>query len=200
MQATEPSAEQLAAQAAAGCSASFERLVETLGPRLLRFLHRRLGDRHAAEDVLQETFLKVHRNFHRYDPSRKFATWLFTIAARLAASHCRRRRRVVSIEDVDLPNDAGPGPAEIAAAREAHAGIWAVAASALSAEQFTVLWLRTVEEMTVRETAKVMGKTAVGVKVLLHRARRRLMDRCRVGEPGAAAETPRPVRGAVEIR
>lgn len=173
----ERSTEQLAAQAAAGCSASFEALVDRLGPRLLRYLRRRVGDMHAAEDLLQDTFLKAYRNLHRYDPTRSFATWLFTIATRLATSFWRSRRAGASIEGLDPADPADSDPLEAVARQEQHARLWARASRVLSDSQFTALWLRYAEEMAVREIAEVMGRSVTSVKVLLHRACRRLMDR-----------------------
>ena len=167
--------EQLAAQAAAGSSACFAVLVDRLGPRLLRYLRRRVGDLHTAEDLLQETFLKAYRNLGRYDPSRSFTTWLFTIATRLAISHFRSRRTCVAIEDVDPPDAAAPSPGEAMARREQQAGLWSLASRVLPGPQLTALWLRYVEEMSIRDAAEAMGRTATSVKVLLHRARRRLM-------------------------
>ena len=184
----ERSAEELAADAAAGSSACFEALVRLLGPRLLRYLHQRVRDAHAAEDLLQETFLKAYRNLGRYDPSRSFATWLFTIGTRLAASYWRSRRPAVAMEGIDPPDRRGCGPQETASRREEHARLWATASRVLSDSQFTALWLRYAEEMAIREIASVMSKSTGGVKVLLHRACRRLMERG--GWAGKPADGP----------
>ena len=181
----EASADQLAAAAATGCSASFDALVERFAPRLLRYLCRRLRDLHTAEDLLQDTFLKAYRNLGRYDPSRSFSTWLFTIATRLAASYARSRRGGVPMGGIDPPDRGRPGPMAQAALKEAHANIWARASRELPDGQFAALWLRYTEEMSVREIAAVMGKSPSGVKVLLHRARRRLMRRGAAPAPGA---------------
>jgi RNA polymerase sigma-70 factor (ECF subfamily) len=195
LEVAQRSAEELAAEAAAGSSACFEALVRRLGPRLLRYLRRRVGDAHAAEDLLQETFLKAYRNLGRYDPSRSFATWLFTIATRLAASYWRSHRPGAAMGDVDPPDRRARGPLQTAALREQHANLWALAARVLPDSQYTALWLRFAEEMAVREIAAVMEKSVGGVKVLLHRGCRRLMERAAAMEPaeerlgrGAAGE------------
>ena len=170
------STDELAAGAAGGSSASFEALVDRLGPRLLRYLRRRVRDEHAAEDVLQETFLKAYRNLGRYDPSRSFATWIFTIATRLAASYLRSRRPAAGVDGLDPPA-TGVGPAEAASRREQNAGLWALASRVLGDGQFTALWLRYAEDMSLQEVADVMARSKGSVKVLLHRACRRLTDR-----------------------
>jgi len=185
------SAEELAAAASGGSSDCFDTLVERLGPRLLRYLRRKVGDVHTAEDLVQETFLKAYRNLGRYDPSRSFSAWLFTIAARLAISHARSRRPAAALGKYD-PVDTGRfDPAETVARAEQHRGLWARASRVLGGDQYSALWLRYAEEMSVREIAGVMGKTRSGVKVLLHRARHSLME---VVAPAAAPAPPRRSR------
>lgn len=185
------SAEELAAAAASGGSSDcFDMLVDRLGPRLLRYLRRKVGDVHTAEDLVQETFLKAYRNLGRYDPSRSFTTWLFTIAARLAISHARSRRPAAALGEYDPVDTGRSDPAETVARAEQHRGLWVRASRVLGGDQFSALWLRYAEEMSVRDIAGVMCRTRSGVKVLLHRARRRLM---KVAVPAAAAAEPAPV-------
>ncbi|HUS90732.1 MAG TPA: sigma-70 family RNA polymerase sigma factor [Phycisphaerae bacterium] len=194
------SAEELAADAAAGSSACFEELVGRLSPRLLRYLRRRVGDEHAAEDVLQETFLKAYRNLGRYDPSRSFATWMFTIATRLAADHWRSFRPAASIERMDPADGGQPDPLEAVARREQAEGLWARASRVLPAAQFTALWLRYAEEMAVRDIAGVLGKSVVGVKVTLHRACRRMLKYSVAPAHAPAGAPGRGVEGAVKTQ
>lgn len=199
----ERSVEELAAEAAAGSSACFEALVQRLGPRLLRYLRQRVCDDHAAEDLLQETFLKAYRGLGRYDPSRSFATWLFTIGTRLAASYWRSRRPTVPMEKVDPPDGGDCGPLEAAARAEQRQDLWALARRALPEGQFTALWLRYAEDMAVRQIAEVTGRSVGAVKVMLHRACRRLMARRGFGQ-WVPARVPAPGKasgqGVVETR
>jgi len=182
------SAEELAAAAASGGSSDcFDVLVDRLGPRLLRYLRGKVGDAHTAEDLVQETFLKAYRNLGRYDPSRSFSTWLFTIATRLAISHARSRRPAAALGEYDPADTGRSDPAETVARAEQHRSLWARASRVLGDDQYSAMWLRYAEEMSVRDIAGVMGKTRSGVKVLLHRARRRLMG------VSATAAAPAPV-------
>lgn len=190
--------EELAADAAAGSSACFEELVTRLGPRLLRYLRRRLGDVHAAEDVLQETFLKAYRNLGRYDASRSFATWLFTIATRCATDYWRARKPAAPLDGVEPADGRQPDPLDAAARREQHDGIWQRAAGVLPAQQFTVLWLRYAEEMAVRDIAAVLGKSVVAVKVMLHRACKRVTKYTAARPAPTGARTRRPAGHAFE--
>ena len=169
----EPSDGWLAQQAAAGCAASFEQLVARYTSRLLRFLQRRTGSRHDAEDLTQETWARAYRYLSRFHADRSFAAWLWTIAARLDAS--RRRKKTLPL--VSWTADVA-ATEPVAAARQsdtsAYDGLWALAARVLRPAQREALWLFYVEEMSVKEVAQVLNISVVSVKVLLHRARRRL--------------------------
>ena len=72
---------------------AFEGLVARYQIRLLNFIYRMIGDRERAEDLVQEAFLRVHRHLDRFDPARKFSTWLYTIASNLAKNELRNRSR-----------------------------------------------------------------------------------------------------------
>lgn len=77
----------------AGESRAFDELVERYQTRLLNFVYRTIGDRDRAEDLVQEVFIRVHRHLHRFDRSKKFSTWIYTIASNLAKNELRNRSR-----------------------------------------------------------------------------------------------------------
>jgi RNA polymerase sigma-70 factor (ECF subfamily) len=89
----ERSDEQLLAAYRHGDRASFATLVTRYERELYHFLVRFLGDRAAAEDVFQETFLQVHQSSDQFDPQRRFRPWLFTIAANKARDLIRSQAR-----------------------------------------------------------------------------------------------------------
>lgn len=169
-------ADELAAQAAAGSSASFERLVTLIGPRLLRYLVGRLGDAHAAEDVLQETLLKAYRHLGQYDASRSVSAWLFAIATREAVGYWRSRKASVPLEYADPPDRSAESALDVMLDREQREGLWTTASSMLNEEQFGALWMRYVEGLAMRDIADALGRSTGSVKVMLHRACRKLMD------------------------
>lgn len=72
---------------------AFGALVDRYQSRLLRFVNRTTGDRDRAEDLVQEVFIRVFRHLHRFDRSRKFSTWIYTIASNLAKNDLRNRSR-----------------------------------------------------------------------------------------------------------
>src|SRR5688572_21788035 len=85
--------EELLAGYRQGDRSSFAALVERYQRELFHFLVRFLGDRAAAEDIFQETFLQVHQSADQFDPSRRFRPWLFTIAANKARDLMRSQAR-----------------------------------------------------------------------------------------------------------
>src|SRR5688572_13878889 len=85
--------EQLLESYRQGNKNAFAQLVERYQRELFHFLVRFLGDRAAAEDVFQETFLQVHQSASQFDPSRRFRPWLFTIAANKARDLMRSQAR-----------------------------------------------------------------------------------------------------------
>lgn len=72
---------------------AFQELVERYEVRLLNFIYRTIGDRERAEDLVQEVFIRVYRHIHRFDTSKKFSTWIYTIASNLAKNELRNRSR-----------------------------------------------------------------------------------------------------------
>ncbi len=88
----ECSDEVLIARFQAGELASFEEIVGRYQGQLINFVGRLLSDRITAEDIVQETFLRVYRNKHRYKEIAKFSTWIYTIAGNLGRTELRRRK------------------------------------------------------------------------------------------------------------
>ena len=106
-----------------GDTAAFELLLARHQSPLFGFLCRMVGDRALAEDLFQETWLRVIREARRYRAEQKFNRWLFTIANRLAIDALRRRKRWASVSvnaeetPLELP-DRGPSAADETARRQ----------------------------------------------------------------------------------
>jgi len=84
---------ELVARFIEGESFRFNELVQRYSPRLLNFIYRVIGDRERAEDLVQETFIRVYRHIRRFDQKKKFSTWVYTIASNLAKNELRNRTR-----------------------------------------------------------------------------------------------------------
>jgi len=83
----------LVAEYLAGQARAFDALVDRYQNRLLNFIYRTVGDRERSEDLVQEAFIRVHRHMARFDHSKKFSTWIYTIASNLAKNELRNRSR-----------------------------------------------------------------------------------------------------------
>jgi RNA polymerase sigma-70 factor (ECF subfamily) len=93
---------------------AFNLLVDRYQGRLLNFVYRTTGDRERAEDLVQETFIRVYRHLHRFDQSKKFSTWIYTIASNLAKNELRNRSRnpLVLFQAIKKNWDADQKPLE----------------------------------------------------------------------------------------
>ncbi len=85
--------ERLIAKFQQGDVQAFDMLVRRYKDQLLNFVYRFVGNRSDAEDIVQETFLRVYKNKHYYKEVAKFSTWVYTIAGNLAKTELRRRKR-----------------------------------------------------------------------------------------------------------
>ena len=167
----ESSTERLVEQCKTGCRESFAALVELYQQRIYNFLCQLAGNTHDAEDLTQETFLKVYQNIHRFESTHAFTSWLFTIAKRTAYNHFRsskRRQEVAEEEEIDL-ND----PAMLLEQKDEKNSLWKLA-KALKPDQYEALWLRYGEGFSIEETARILRTNQIRVRVLLHRARNHL--------------------------
>lgn len=157
---------------ATGEEAAFRLLVERWEGPVHAFLWRMTGSREEAEDLTQDTFLKIHVNAARYEPEGRFRSWLFRIAGNLVRSWGRRRSIVGWIRyDPDLHErpSARPGPDDLLVERETGRRV-RDALAGLPARQRQALILRKFHELSQREIAETMGVTEGAVESLLIRA------------------------------
>ena len=159
--------EELALEAQAGSRRCFEELIERYSPKLFNFLQPKIATNQDIEDIIQETFFKLYKNIFRYDPKWKFSTWIYTATNRNAISFYRSKPKKNVTE---LPTYVDEDPAEMLIKETQTKNIWKLARN-LKSDHYDVLWLRYVEEMPSKEIAKIMRKTHVAVRLLLHRAR-----------------------------
>ena len=139
--------------------------------RIYSYLHMSVGNRHDAEDLTTQTFLKMLEAIGRFQwQSAPFSAWLFRIAHNLAMDHFRASRRSQPEEDVPEP----PGSEEASAEEEAMQAIGRQSMleliEKLSAEQQQVLTLKFVFNFPNAEVATILGKTEGAIKSLQHRA------------------------------
>ena len=139
--------------------------------RIYSYLHLSVGNRHDAEDLTTQTFLKMLEAIGRFRwQSAPFSAWLFRIAHNLAMDHFRATRRWQPEEEVPEPEDAVEGSAEDAAFESIGRRSMLQLIENLSHEQKQVLTLKFVFNFSKGEAAKILGKTEGAVKSLQHRA------------------------------
>lgn len=174
MSLTDLTDEALARQARDGDLWALDTLARRWQRPLLRFLERRVPSRTDAEDLFQETFVRICRHLGDFDDRRSFKTWIFTIAWRLAANHLRDRRPSSNPDSLPERPSLQPDPSTPSENEDLHRHLWAIARHVLSDDQYMALWLFYVEDLSPRDIARVLGKSWVATKTSLHRARKSL--------------------------
>jgi RNA polymerase sigma-70 factor, ECF subfamily len=158
-----------------GGKGALEALVYRYHAPLVAHLARLTGDHALAEDLAQETFLRLIRDAHLYHYPRPFLPWLYTIARNQAINHSKsayERRVQRTAESPETPS-ASPDPAEWLERKERREGLRQALAE-LTFEQREALSLRFGQELSVQETADALGLPAGTVKSRTHNALRRL--------------------------
>ena len=182
MAETDPDAQHML-DFAAGDGAAFDALFQKWAGPLLRYLERMVRNAATAEELVQETFLRVHRARDRYEPSARFSTWLYRIATNLALNELRRpssSRPHASTDDEEgapIQLEAG-GPAvdDAVHARRMSAQLEAELEK-LPERQRTALWLAAGEGLSYAEIAEVLETSEKSVKALVHRGRTAVVAR-----------------------
>lgn len=165
-----------------GDERAFGELVRRYDGRLLNFVYRTIGDRERAQDLVQETFVRVYRHLHRFDQSKKFSTWVYTIAGNLAKNELRNRSRnpLVLFQTIRKNWDADHRPLEwedssykpddLYRKRHLRSLVEKVVAE-LPEHHRIVFVLRELEGKTYEEIANITGCNLGTVKSRLNRAR-----------------------------
>jgi RNA polymerase sigma-70 factor, ECF subfamily len=161
---------------------AFGELVARYDQRLLNFVYRTVGDRERAQDLVQETFVRVYRHLHRFDQSRKFSTWIYTIAGNLAKNELRNRSRnpLVLFQTIRQNWDADHRPLEWEDEKSMPDDLFRKrhlqekvqeAVQILPEHHRLVFVLREIEGRSYEEIAEITGTNLGTVKSRLNRAR-----------------------------
>ena len=167
-----------------GDESAFETLVDRHRERVFRLACRYLGDPTAAEDLAQETFLRVYRARHSWRPEAKFSTWLYRVTANACLNELRARKARRAVE---ATAPAGPGGEAVmespdpsaedpgaAVLRGELARVVGDAVQGLPEDQRMAVLLSKYEGLSYRELAEAMDRSVPAVKSLLVRARENL--------------------------
>lgn len=165
-----------------GDERAFGELVKRYDSRLLNFVYRTVGDRERGQDLVQETFVRVYRHLHRFDQTKKFSTWIYTIAGNLAKNELRNRSRnpLVLFQTIKKNWDADHRPLEWEdntyrpddLYRKRHLKEMVERAVTDLPEHHRIVFvLRELEGKTYEEIADITGCNLGTVKSRLNRAR-----------------------------
>lgn len=161
-------------------TAAFDVIYDRFHTRLLTFLVRLSRDRDRAQDLLEETWLRLVTHVDRLRPDTKLGPWLFTVARNLYLSECRVRLLQQSDEDILAHVSPAPSPFEETAANESHRRLEAALAS-LPLLYREVLLLVAIDGLSTAETAAVCGISNDAVRQRLSRGRAMLAERMAAG-------------------
>jgi RNA polymerase sigma-70 factor (ECF subfamily) len=170
----------------AGDEKAYRELIEQYQPQVYSLALRMVRRTADAEDLTQETFVRMFRALSRYDPTRSFAAWIMTIATRLCIDHIRRRKvSPISLtqrerdteEEYQIEvEDPGLKPDEVATHAEEERRTAALIAS-LPPHYRIVVILRHQQELSYEEIAEALHMPLGTVKARIHRARALLKAR-----------------------
>ena len=171
--------DHLLARAREGDTGSFDQLVTVHAPRLLALARRLVGSHDLAEDIVQEAFLRLHRNLRSFRGESSLGTWLYRTVTHIAIDNLRReklRKRLFffrasneSPDPIDKAQDPRPNPDHVLIAGELSQ-VMNRALLQLSSRQRTIFILRHHEGLTIKEIAATLALKEVTVKAHLHRA------------------------------
>lgn len=171
---------QLIEEALGGKSAAFGQLVQKYQDRLYNTIAHMIGDANDARDVVQEAFVQAFLKLETFQQTSAFYTWLYRIAFNVAASHGRRKRPCLSVEQAREatglePVDGRAGPSQqleqLERCRQVREAI-----AALSEEHRAVLVLREIDGCCYETIAEMLDLPVGTVRSRLHRARLQLRE------------------------
>ncbi len=163
---------------------AYDAIVLRYKDQLLNFVYRFLGNVEEAEDIVQETFLRLYRNRHAYRQIAKFSTWIYTIAGNLAKTELRKRKRrkSVSISDMGFEDKEYELEDEMAdTEQQANSAlterIIQKAIDELSPRFREVIILRDIQELSYEEIGSILHIPLGTVKSRVNRARLKLQSK-----------------------
>jgi RNA polymerase sigma-70 factor (ECF subfamily) len=167
---------------------AFGDIIELYKDKVFQICYRMLGNRHEAEDVAQEAFIRAYVNIHRYNMEYKFSTWLYRIATNLCIDRIRKRKPDYYL-DAEVPGTDGLNmysqipsegklPEEDVESMELQAMIQREI-SKLPEKYRAVIVLKYIEELSLNEISEILELPLGTVKTRIHRGREALRKQLR---------------------
>lgn len=177
--------EELMLECRKGDMSAFELLVRRYQDALVNYIYHIINDYHRAEDLAQETFLRVFKNASRYEPKASFKSWLYTIATNLSRNEIRNRARRntffledmvdenENVDDSEFMIDSRYQP-DILYEKKERQQLIRKALKQLPENQRLALTLVTYQELSYEEISEILNCSVGAVKSLIHRARQNM--------------------------
>ncbi len=166
---------ELMDRAAGGDTEAFRQLFERYKVPIYSYLYAIVHDRQVAEELTQETFLRVFRSRGEYSHGAKFTTWLWTIARNGAIDHLRKKKELLSddIEENTMgdPRGTEPSDAETLLVEKVNQAALEDCLKGLPDSQREAMALRIFSEFSYEEISEATRASVPAVKSVLHRAR-----------------------------
>ncbi|MFQ6043981.1 MAG: RNA polymerase sigma factor [Candidatus Poribacteria bacterium] len=178
--------EELMIRCRNGDMSAFELLVSRYKNAILNFIYRSIGDYHRAEDLSQETFLRVFKSVSRYEPRAQFKNWLYRIAVNLCKNEIRDRQRLgLSYLEDFMTGDDGKNinyaalrdfsqMPDVLYEKKEQQILIRRAIDSLPENQRLAIIMVTYQQLRYDEIADTLGCSVSAVKSLIHRARQNL--------------------------
>jgi len=161
----------------------FEDVAEELSEPLRRYLERLVGNRATADDLLQDTLLKIARALPEFEGRSSVKTWAFTIATRVATDHFRRPQNRALMVEIDETTHGDDAETEQKLVIDEMSSCVRGVIDSLPEDYRTAVVLHDLEGQTAAQVAEIVGCSIANAKIRIHRGRRRLQqalnDECR---------------------
>ncbi|MGC5325170.1 RNA polymerase sigma factor SigW [Brevibacillus sp. SYSU BS000544] len=167
---------------------AFAELIEIYKDKIFQLAYRMVGNRQEAEDIAQETFLRVYANLHMYDSSYKFSTWIYRIATNLCIDRGRKKKPDFSLDE-EADGSTGldwhsrlsskeKSPEEKIVTKEVQETVQD-ALSELAPKYRSIMILRYIEDLSLQEISDVLKLPVTTIKTRIHRGREALRGKLR---------------------
>ncbi|AIG24633.1 RNA polymerase sigma factor SigW [Brevibacillus laterosporus] len=168
---------------------AFAELVEMYKDKIFQLAFRMVGNRQEAEDIAQETFLRVYANLHSYDENYRFSTWIYRIATNLCIDRGRKKKPQFSLDEEQggdlegldwysrLASDEKT-PEEKVVVQELQETVQA-ALTKLNPKYRSIMVLRYIEDLSLQEISDALQLPITTIKTRIHRGREALRNKLR---------------------
>lgn len=171
---------RLIAEAQAGDRPAFDRLMIEHQNRVVSLAWRMLGNREDALDAAQESFLRVYRHLHKYDPAHEFTAWLYRIVVNVCRDQARKRSRGntssldEAFESGRMDEPASSNRTEDAAILAQEKRLIARALMTLTEKERQAIVLRDLEGLATDEVAELLGSSPTTIRSQISSARSKI--------------------------